>query len=73
VGAYKGLWQLLTKPFYWEKTTHGITRCKPNSERAKIEQLVLSSFAPHDKTAICEDFSLLTLSNDPAPLKRYQL
>jgi hypothetical protein len=26
VGAYKGVWQLLTKPFYWEKTTHGITR-----------------------------------------------
>jgi len=19
------LWQLITKPFYWEKTTHGIT------------------------------------------------
>jgi hypothetical protein len=26
VGAYKGAWQLLTKPFYWEKTKHGITR-----------------------------------------------
>lgn len=25
VAAYKGLWQLITKPFYWEKTTHGIT------------------------------------------------
>jgi cellulose synthase/poly-beta-1,6-N-acetylglucosamine synthase-like glycosyltransferase len=30
VGAYKGLWQLLTKPFYWEKTTHGVSKYKPN-------------------------------------------
>jgi cellulose synthase/poly-beta-1,6-N-acetylglucosamine synthase-like glycosyltransferase len=29
MGAYKGGWQLLTKPFYWEKTTHGITKYKP--------------------------------------------
>lgn len=28
VAAYKGLWQLITKPFYWEKTTHGITEFK---------------------------------------------
>lgn len=26
VAAYKGTWQLLTKPFYWEKTLHGLTR-----------------------------------------------
>jgi hypothetical protein len=32
VAAYKGLWQLVTKPFYWEKTTHGITKKKPNSQ-----------------------------------------
>jgi cellulose synthase/poly-beta-1,6-N-acetylglucosamine synthase-like glycosyltransferase len=30
VGAYKGLWQLLVKPFYWEKTAHGLTKYKPN-------------------------------------------
>jgi cellulose synthase/poly-beta-1,6-N-acetylglucosamine synthase-like glycosyltransferase len=29
VGAFKGAWQLLTKPSYWEKTMHGITRYKP--------------------------------------------
>lgn len=23
VAAYRGLWQLITKPFYWEKTAHG--------------------------------------------------
>ncbi|MFA5308908.1 MAG: glycosyltransferase [Dehalococcoidales bacterium] len=32
VGAYKGLWQLLTKPYYWEKTAHGITKKKPISQ-----------------------------------------
>jgi glycosyltransferase XagB len=26
VAAYKGLWQLITRPFYWEKTRHGISR-----------------------------------------------
>lgn len=25
IAAYKGLWQLLTKPHYWEKTEHGLT------------------------------------------------
>lgn len=25
-GAYKALWQLLTKPYYWEKTEHGISK-----------------------------------------------
>ncbi|MCH7402724.1 glycosyltransferase family 2 protein [Belliella kenyensis] len=26
VSAYKGLIQLITKPFYWEKTNHGLTK-----------------------------------------------
>lgn len=26
IAAYKGLWQLISKPFYWEKTTHGLTK-----------------------------------------------
>ena len=25
VAAYKAAWQLITKPFYWEKTEHGLT------------------------------------------------
>lgn len=25
VAAWKGVWQLLTRPHYWEKTTHGLT------------------------------------------------
>ena len=27
IAAYRGLWQLVTKPFYWEKTPHGQGRC----------------------------------------------
>ena len=26
VASYKALWQLMTNPFYWEKTTHGISK-----------------------------------------------
>jgi cellulose synthase/poly-beta-1,6-N-acetylglucosamine synthase-like glycosyltransferase len=26
VAAYKGLWQLLRNPFYWEKTQHGVSK-----------------------------------------------
>jgi cellulose synthase/poly-beta-1,6-N-acetylglucosamine synthase-like glycosyltransferase len=26
IAAYKGLWQLLHNPFYWEKTQHGLSR-----------------------------------------------
>jgi glycosyltransferase XagB len=34
--AYKGLWQLFTKPFYWEKTDHGITENIPVSRTLHI-------------------------------------
>ena len=26
LAAYKGLWQLLRNPFYWEKTQHGVSK-----------------------------------------------
>jgi cellulose synthase/poly-beta-1,6-N-acetylglucosamine synthase-like glycosyltransferase len=26
IAAYKGLWQLLRNPFYWEKTQHGVSK-----------------------------------------------
>ncbi len=26
VAAWKGFWQLITKPFYWEKTQHGLSK-----------------------------------------------
>lgn len=28
IAAYKALWQLMFRPFYWEKTTHGISGIK---------------------------------------------
>jgi len=26
VAAFKGLYQLIVKPFYWEKTDHGLSK-----------------------------------------------
>jgi hypothetical protein len=26
IATYKGLWQLLRNPFYWEKTRHGVSK-----------------------------------------------
>ena len=25
IAAYRGLWHLITKPFHWEKTAHGLS------------------------------------------------
>ncbi|WP_041840547.1 glycosyltransferase [Actinoplanes friuliensis] len=30
IAAYKGLWQLITKPHYWEKTAHGLSTVDAN-------------------------------------------
>ena len=36
IAAYKGLWQLIVNPFYWEKTQHGISKFTANElEQAK--------------------------------------
>ncbi len=32
IAAYKALWQLFTRPFYWEKTNHGISKFRPESQ-----------------------------------------
>jgi len=38
VAAYKALWQLITRPFYWEKTAHGISKfTKTEIERSVAE------------------------------------
>lgn len=29
VAAYKALWELVTRPFHWEKTAHGLSRVRP--------------------------------------------
>lgn len=34
IAAYKGLWQLIYKPFYWEKTNHGLTKMSHSSAAA---------------------------------------
>lgn len=34
IAAYKGLWQLIYKPFYWEKTNHGLTKVSVTSSAA---------------------------------------
>jgi hypothetical protein len=26
VAGYRGLWQLFTRPFFWEKTEHGVAK-----------------------------------------------
>ncbi len=38
IAAYKALWQLIHKPFYWEKTTHGLTRFLDADPRKKKDQ-----------------------------------
>jgi cellulose synthase/poly-beta-1,6-N-acetylglucosamine synthase-like glycosyltransferase len=34
VASYKGLWQLIVRPFYWEKTTHGLSSSQAALPRA---------------------------------------
>jgi cellulose synthase/poly-beta-1,6-N-acetylglucosamine synthase-like glycosyltransferase len=34
IAAYKGLWQLIYKPFYWEKTNHGLTKLSSSATAA---------------------------------------
>ncbi|WP_423920665.1 glycosyltransferase [Frigoribacterium sp. 2-23] len=36
IAAYKGLWQLLTRPHYWEKTEHGLTQHPQGGEGAPV-------------------------------------
>lgn len=38
IAAYKGLWQLIYKPFYWEKTNHGLTKVSSSANAAHAEE-----------------------------------
>ncbi len=38
IAAYKALWQLFTKPFYWEKTQHGLSKDNNLEENLKLEE-----------------------------------
>jgi cellulose synthase/poly-beta-1,6-N-acetylglucosamine synthase-like glycosyltransferase len=41
VGAWKGFLQLVTKPYFWEKTKHGLFQGEPSTERAnRLRDLV---------------------------------
>ncbi len=35
IGAYLALWQFITRPFYWEKTDHGLSRVFRQHKRAR--------------------------------------
>ena len=37
IAAFKGLWQLIHNPFYWEKTTHGISKHMVAERQAALE------------------------------------
>jgi glycosyltransferase XagB len=36
IAAYKALWQLIHKPFYWEKTTHGISKLTEHERQMAV-------------------------------------
>jgi len=38
IAAYKALWQLFTKPYYWEKTQHGLSKANNLEENLKLEE-----------------------------------
>jgi hypothetical protein len=38
LAAVKAAWQLITKPFYWEKTTHGLTKQNVPSSNSEAVQ-----------------------------------
>lgn len=40
LAAYKGLWQLFTKPHYWEKAQHGLTKAIPISRTLEVPENV---------------------------------
>jgi cellulose synthase/poly-beta-1,6-N-acetylglucosamine synthase-like glycosyltransferase len=40
IATYKGLWQLLRNPFYWEKTRHGVSK-HVTQELARVREVAL--------------------------------
>ena len=36
VAAWKGLWQFFTRPFYWEKTIHGLDQTEPEPAAGEL-------------------------------------
>lgn len=46
VAAYKGLWQLIRKPFYWEKTEHGLSSAEHENKITTLDEAPASAHAP---------------------------
>jgi hypothetical protein len=50
IAAYKALWELTVKPFYWDKTAHGLHEAtlppSPPSEPPKFEPITLGQLRP---------------------------
>ena len=45
IAAYKGIWELITKPFYWDKTSHGQGNfIDPNSNHSRSRAKNISQF-----------------------------
>jgi uncharacterized membrane protein len=40
IAAYKALWQLATRPHYWEKTAHGISSLTADNAQAVVHSSV---------------------------------
>ena len=32
LASFKALWQLIFRPYFWEKTTHGLTKAQANKD-----------------------------------------
>jgi hypothetical protein len=43
IASYKGLWQLITKPHHWEKTTHGLSNIADYTEAKEMAPSTTSS------------------------------
>lgn len=43
IAAWKGFWQLITKPFYWEKTNHGLSKFTASEVAQALEPDEVSS------------------------------
>jgi cellulose synthase/poly-beta-1,6-N-acetylglucosamine synthase-like glycosyltransferase len=48
LASYKALWQLITKPFYWEKTNHGLTKRSEEAPLAEPIAIPLARDTDHE-------------------------
>ncbi|MFN3971824.1 MAG: glycosyltransferase family 2 protein [Gemmobacter sp.] len=56
LAAYKAAWEMVTRPFYWDKTSHGLHVCAappaPVADAPAPPRAVPSAFAPPRLTAV---------------------